>query len=449
MQRIFLDFLKSRTATARRAPLLVRGARQTGKSHVLRAYGSEFKHLAEVNLELSPKLKELFKSLDANLICRDLEVLLKTEIIDGQTLLFIDEIQESSDAILSLRAFKEQRSGLDVVAAGSLLEFALNDATLRTFPVGRVGFSWLHPFSFREFLTALGETRLVDLVSTTSITKQTPSSPISGVIHEKLLHLVREYFVVGGMPEVVDVYRESKSYLDAKIIQSRISLGYVADFVKYGARYDHRKLQTVLNAIPRLVGKQFKFSQIDSNIRARDFKQPLLDLEKAGLVRLIRATSANGIPLASEEREGIFKVQFLDIGLMLNMLGLDLGSLPIEEALFANEGALAEQFVGQELLANGPPGVVPQLYYWHREAKGSEAEVDFVIAKESLVIPIEVKSGTTGSLKSLRLFMQEKKSKIGVRVSQQSLSFHEGILSVPFYLCGEIPRLVDRILADV
>jgi len=243
---------------------------------------------------------------------------------------------------------------------------------------------------------------------------------------------------------VVDTYRETRSYLEAKLVQSRLSQGYIADFVRYGRRYDYRKLQTILTAVPRLVGKPFKFTQVDTGARARDLKQPLFDLEKSGLIRIIRATAANGTPLAAEEREGIFKVQLLDIGLMLNLLGTDLGSRPIAEALFANEGALAEQFVGQELLANEPPEVNPSLHYWHREAKGAEAEVDFVIAHNGRVIPVEVKAGTTGSLRSARLFMQEKAIPTAIRISQHELSLHDGILSVPFYMCTEIPRLLSE-----
>ena len=213
---------------------------------------SSFTHLAEVNLELSPSMKTCFSSLDASTISRELESLVKTRLIDGQSLLFINEIQESPDAILALRAFKEQRAGLDVVAASSLLEFALDDDTVGSLPVGRVGFAWMHPMSFREFLLALSEDGLVEC-----ITKATPDNPLAEAQHHRLLELVREYFVIGGLPEVVDTFRESKSYLEAKIVQSRLSLGYVADFVKYGKRYDYRKLQTILSAVPRLVGRQF------------------------------------------------------------------------------------------------------------------------------------------------------------------------------------------------
>jgi len=443
MYRQFQDFLTSRSKRSKQTPLIVRGARQTGKSHSIRQYGMiSFPHLAEINLELAPSMKACFSSLNAITMSRELEALLKTRLIDGQSLLFIDEIQESPEAILALRAFKEQRPGLEVIAAGSLLEFALDDEKIRSFPVGRVGFAWMHPMSFREFLLALAEDGLVECIS-----KATPDVPVSEAVHHRLLELVREYFVIGGLPEVVDTFRESKSYLEAKIVQSRLSLGYVADFVKYGKRYDYRKLQTILRAVPRLVGRPFKFSHVDSDARARDFKQPLLDLEKSGLVRLIRATHANGTPLAAGERDGVFKVQLLDIGIMLNMLGIDLGPKSIVDALFVNEGALAEQFVGQELLANTPADTSPSLHYWHREAKGSEAEVDYLITHHDKIMPMEVKAGSTGSLRSARLFIREKNAAFAIRISQHPLSFHDGILSVPFYMCGELTRILDRMVS--
>jgi predicted AAA+ superfamily ATPase len=440
MYRYFLDFLENRSPRIRSVPLIVRGARQIGKSHSIREYGkTSFSSLAEINLELNPSLGTCFTSLNAATICRELEALLKIKIEDGKTLLFIDEIQSSPAALLSLRAFKEQRPGLDVIAAGSLLELILDDETLRSFPVGRVGFAWLYPMSFREFALALDEQQLIEILD-----KATLENPIPTSIHDKLLELVKVYYVVGGLPEVVDTFRETRSYLDAKVVQSRLILGYIADFAKYGKRYDYRKLQTVLTSIPRLVGKQIKYNQIDSQARARDLKQPLYDLEKSGLIRLVRATSANGTPLGSEEREGKFKAMFIDIGLMLNSLGLDLGSQPLEQALFANEGSLAEQFVGQELQANEPAGTSPGLYYWHREAQGSNAEVDFVVARNGQIIPIEVKAGTTGTLRSLRLFMQEKGTPIGIRICQHPLSFHDNILTVPLYMCSQINRLLDQ-----
>ena len=421
-----------------RTPLVLRGARQVGKTHSIREFGRDhFANLVEVNLETNPEFLGCFSSPDAKTICAQLEAVANADIRDGETLLFIDEIQESKAALLSLRSFKESRPKLHVIAAGSLLEFALQDKNASPFPVGRVTFAYLQPLSFKEFLGASGEFKLVQMV-----TAATVETPCAGSVHQRLLELVRIYFSLGGMPEVLEVYAGTRSILEARRVQNRLATGFVADFSKYGRRYDHRKLQQLMNAVPRLVGKKFKYSHVDAETTARDFKLPLLDLERAGLVRLIRASGANGIPLGAEEREGVFKVQYLDIGLVMSALGLDLFSQDIEKSLFINEGSLAEQFVGQELLASLDPERTPQLFYWMREARGSEAEVDFVIDWRSEAIALEVKAGTTGRLRSLRQFMLDKKSRIGVRISQHPLSFIDGVLSVPFYMVSELGRIL-------
>ena len=299
----------------------------------------------------------------------------------------------------------------------------------------------MQPLSFQEFLLALGEQKVSQI-----ITDATLLNPCSEAVHQKLLDLLRTYFVIGGMPEAVMAYCASKSHIEARRIQNRLVTAFMADFSKYGRRYNPRRLQQLLGAVPRLTGKKFKFSHIDSDASARDFKIPLLDLERAGLIRVIRATSANGIPLGSEEREGVFKAQYLDVGLMLNALGVDLFSTTSGQALFTKEGAIAEQFVGQELVASLDQEELPQLFYWTREVRGSEAEVDFVLGHGSDVVPVEVKSGATGRLKSLRQFILEKRSKIGIRVSQHPLSKIDDLVSVPLYMVSEIPRLIKEAL---
>ena len=418
-----------------------------GKSYAVDEFGRRsFHSVCAVNLELDRRLESPFATRNVGEICRQLEALLRVDICDGHTLLFIDEIQSCPDALVSLRAFKEQRPELHVIAAGSLLEFALHDKGLYSFPVGRVSFSYLNPMSFAEFLHALNEARALEVVSAA-----TPLNPCPPAIHDRLLELVRLYVIIGGMPEVVEVYRTTQSILDARRVQNRIVQAFVADFIKYGARYNHSKLPLIFNTIPRLVGRKFKYSHVDPDSKARDLKQPLIDLERSGLVKLVRASHCNGIPLGAEEREGIFKVQCLDIGLMMNSLGIDPFSLPISSFLFAHEGALAEQFVGQELLAALPPIQEPRLHFWARDKAGSEAEVDFVttIVVEpfgEIIVPIEVKAGTTGTLRSLRVFMKEKNSSIGIRISQHPLSYTDGILSVPLYMIRDIPRLVRRCL---
>lgn len=438
MFRYFFDYLTEWRNQPARTPLIVRGPRQVGKSYTIREFGrGRFRNLCEVNLELEPRILGCFQSRNADEICRQLEVILKQDIVDGETLLFIDEIQGSCDALIALRAFKENRPGLHVIAAGSLLEFALQEDKNFSFPVGRVSFSHMHPMSFWEFLLALGEDKAAQMIAECSI-----EHPCSRSVHEHLLGLVRKYYMIGGMPEVVDTYRTTQSMRTVMQVQTRLMQAFFADFSKYGRRYDYRRLQTILAAVPRMVGRQFKFSHVDPESKARDLKQPLFDLELAGLIRLVRASHASASPLAAEERDGIFKVQMLDIGLMLNSLGLEGYSLPIEEFLFANEGALAEQFVGQEILAQSLPDQLPRMHYWAREKKGSEAEVDFVKIFAGRVIPVEVKAGATGTLRSLRLFMKEKSAPVGLRISLHPLSFVDGILSVPFYMIRETPRLL-------
>lgn len=441
MKRFFEEQLEAWKGELNRTPLIVRGARQVGKSHSVREFGqAHFRNVCEVNLELDRRLLSCFRSRDAHAICEQLELILNQDIVDGETLLFIDEIQASQDALISLRSFKEKRPNLHVIAAGSLLEFSLNDDKSFSFPVGRVSFYFLQPMSFREFLLAMGQEKIVKNLAICSI-----SRPCSQAVHEHLLNLLRTYFVVGGMPEVVATYQVSQSLRDAQRVQSRLMQAFVADFAKYGRRYDFRRLQSILTAAPKLVGRRFKYSHVDEHTKARDMKQPLLDLERAGLLRIVRASRATGLPLGADEREGVFKLQLLDVGLMLNALGLPAFDLPIVDFLFANDGALAEQFVGQELLANREPSATSQLHFWARDVSGSEAEVDFVFPFQGRVIPIEVKSGTTGSLRSIRLFMQERNTHLGVRISQHPLSFSDGILSVPLYMIHEL----ERILAEL
>ncbi len=438
MYRKILEYLKLWQVSTIRTPLIVRGARQVGKSYVIREFGqTQFRSILEINLETQPEFLACFDRLDAKKICADIEAIANIALVPGHTLLFIDEIQTSENALLSLRSFKESMPGLHVIAAGSLLEFALQENRQFSFPVGRVTFAYLQPFSFLEFLAALGEHRLSEAIVVATLDK-----PCSKAVHEKLLDLLRTYFAVGGMPEAIGAYVSTGSLMEARRVQNRLVTGFIADFAKYGRRYDHRKLQQLLAAVPRLVGHKFKFSHVNREVSARDFRLPLLDLERAGLIRIVRASGANGVPLGGEEREGIFKALSVDVGLMLNALGLSLLDSPVEKALFVNEGALAEQFVGQELLAHADAESHPSLYYWLREMKGAEAEVDYVMDFHGVVVSIEVKAGATGRLKSLRQFMNDKKSKIGLRISQHQLSVTDDILSLPLYMCSEVSRII-------
>lgn len=420
-----------------RLPLLLRGARQVGKTFIIEKFASQhFSSFLSINLELKPSYCSCFESLDPQKITAELELLSGTKIIPGETLLFIDEIQDCPKAIMAFRYFKEQMQTLHVIGAGSLLEFTLNDPTFRM-PVGRVDFLYLQPLSFMEFLEAIGSGHMREQFKRMSL-----SNPPSVAIHEHLLTLVRDYTILGGMPAVIKKYLLTKSFLEAQHRQSALLNSYRRDFGKYDVKGIHLNLRLLFDKAPGLVGQWFKYKNVSTDIPSKDIKLAYTLLCHAGILHPIYATAASGIPLSMTQNERKFKLLFLDVGLVKRACGLDAELLLKDDIFLLNKGALAEQFVGQELLAYQEKQELPELYFWAREEKNSSAEVDYLTVIDTQIIPIEVKSGSTGTLKSLRIFMEEKKNKIGIRISKVPLSLNQGVLSVPFYLISEVPRLV-------
>lgn len=423
--------------TTDRLPLLVRGARQVGKSFLVEQFGREhFSSFVVINFEFERRYRTCFETLDPEKIILNLSLISGKTITPGETLLFLDEIQECPQAILALRYFKEKMPDLHVIAAGSLLEFTLNQAEFRM-PVGRAQSLYLKPLSFYEFLLANDGKSLVTYLESIDITHAIDSS-----VHELLLEKCREYFVVGGMPAVVKQYIENKNGLQSQVLQGSLLEYYQKDFWKYQAKVKPDYLQTLFDKIPGLVSEHFKYRDIDANGLSRDIKPAVKCLMDAGLIYTVHATSASGLPFASTINERKFKLLFLDVGLVSHATHLDFQLMLTEPLLLLNRGALAEQFVGQELLAYGRTYEAQHLYYWEREKSSSEAEVDYVINIGANIIPLEVKAGKTGRLKSLHIFMQEKNAPLGIKVSQEPLAFDRGILSLPLYLLHELPRLV-------
>jgi predicted AAA+ superfamily ATPase len=421
-----------------RYPLIIRGARQVGKSYLVETFGkTQFQNSVVVNLEFQPQLKDCFKSLDPFEIINKLQLLLGVQIKEDNTLLFLDEIQECPQAIMSLRYFKEKMPKLSVIAAGSLLEFAMRSPDFKM-PVGRIHFLYLEPLSFSEYLDATGNQNLRQFLSEVKLTDS-----IDDVIHKKLLELLRIYLIVGGMPAVLKEYLASNDLMNCQRIQTGLLQTYRSDFGKYAKISQRKYLQKVFDTAPRLVGQRIKYSNIDTDTRSRDLKNALNLLSLAGIIKPIYLTKASGLPLGAQINEQKFKLNFLDIGLMQNSSGLQ-GRLSVEEDFMQiNAGAVAEQFVGQELVAYSDKHQQCSLYFWAREKKGSMAEVDYVINIGSDIIPVEVKSGKEGRLKSLRMFIEEKKSKIGIRFSQDKLSYYDKILSIPLYMVEQLPRLAE------
>ena len=424
-------------------PLLLRGARQVGKTYVVEQFGKRhFENFVTVNFEQQPTIKQnCFGTLEPRKIIASLEIALNTNITPGKTLLFLDEIQECPQAIVALRYFKEQMPNLHVIGAGSLLEFLLNNPDFRM-PVGRVQFLYLRPISFVEFLDALNFYKLREHLTAVDLHR-----PVEPSAHEQLMSLLREYLALGGMPAVLSEYVESKSIKFCQETQTALLNTYRNDFGKYAKYSQHKHLQLLFERAPGLIAQWFKYSKVDVNVQPRELRKALEKLSDAGLLTLICATSAVGLPLVTTINEKKFKLLFIDVGLAKRACQLDLSMVFDRDVIVLNRGMLAEQFVGQELLAYGDKHEQGRLFFWVREQAGSSAEVDYVITLGETIIPVEVKAGATAQLKSLKLFMKEKGSKLGVRISELPLSFNDKILSVPFYLISELPRLIKNVLA--
>ena len=441
MQRQLLEALIQWKNAAEHMPLLLRGSRQVGKTYLIEHFGrTHFQHIVTLNFEHDAHLKKCFDTLNPRVILDALTLQTGASITPGETLLFLDEIQYCPKALEALRYFKERMPDLHVIGAGSLLEFMIEEEEL-SIPVGRVQYLYLYPLSFYEFLSAGPHEHWVAYLNDVNI-----GTDIS--IHEALLTQLRYYTALGGMPKVVDTYYKTQDPVQAQNMQRVILNTYHDDFPKYAKRHQIRHLQTVFEKLPGLVAKQFKYVDCDPDTNARELKKAIRALHCAGLTYPVYAVSASGIPLASQKNEKKFKLMMLDVGLMRHDANMTMQVMMDRDLLMVNRGSVAEQLVAQMLIAHGNPYWQAELFYWVREKQGSMAEVDYVINVDEHIIPLEVKAGATGRLRSIQQFMQEKKSPLGVQISQAPLSFNGQILSVPLYMVAEIPRLVREILQN-
>lgn len=394
MRRFINEELQRWKDSVRRKPLILRGARQVGKTWSLKEFGAScFDSLALVDLERNAHLRSLFDGeLSATRICADLEVLLRQKITPGKTLLFFDEIQACPRAITALRYFYEEMPDLHVVAAGSLLEFALKDAS---FPVGRIQFLNLYPLCFAEYLEAIGNAPAAAAVM------GSPAA-ISPAVHELLRNELKRYLFIGGMPAAVKAYAESGSMREAFEVQGEIAESYRMDFVKYTPQVDRFCLDTVFTALAQNVGQQIKYARLGEGYTNPTLKKAFEALCLAQVARKVASVDPSGLPLGASASAKTFKALLLDIGLMRYLSRMpDDVEYGRDDLLSIYRGAMAEQFVGQEMLVaqNG------SLYYWDRQAKSSSAEVDYLAVLDGKIHPIEVKSGAAGSLRSLHLFL--------------------------------------------
>lgn len=440
MERSLYKTLKKWQENPSRLPILLRGARQVGKTHLIRTLGkTAFSHFVEINFEESPEYIASFETLKPDIILEQITLQSNQSILPGETLLFLDEIQECPNAIKALRYFKEQMPKLHVIAAGSLLEFILNQDDFRM-PVGRIQSLYLYPFSFQEFLQASGETQLHECLKKISLDK-----PLNQAIHEKYVALMKRYCILGGMPAVIAEYLRHQQLNECIQLQQSLIDAYRQDFGHYTRKVDVRLLQELFLKAPALISQQFKYSKINPDVRSRDMKMALQALIDAGLLRRVAYHNAAGVPLVASTNTKSFKTLLLDIGLVRTALRIPPAELLQSSAPLINQGALSEQLVGQELIAYESPFLHPQLYFWKRDKVGSQAEIDYLFQYQHELIPVEVKAGKTGRLKSLQWFMQEKQSRFGVKVSDQPLNLDRNVLEIPFYLVGELDRLISQL----
>ncbi|MDX2250528.1 MAG: ATP-binding protein [Bacteroidia bacterium] len=438
MKRTLYGQLLAWKKSDRRKPLLLQGARQVGKTWLINAFGrNEYKEYVYLNFEQTPDLKTLFTgNLSPSAIIHNIGLYLGRKIETRDTLICFDEIQVLPEAITSLKYFYEQAPDVHLIAAGSLLGVQVGKTS--SFPVGKVNFMTLHPMSFEEYMDAMGEKLLVE-----QIYRLNQPTPLAEVLHEKLLSHLKMYLYVGGMPEVVQDYQQNRDIAAVRTIQNEILEAYSRDFSKYTDGVQVMKTAELWHSIPFQLArenKKFKYGDVRKNSRASTFEQTIEWLKNAGLIYPAYHLRAPKIPLAGYVDYEKFKIYLLDTGLLGAMLRLtsDLILKPIE--LFAEyNGAFTENFVAAELVKSNSDS----LFYW---TSGSDAEVDFVVQLGNEIVPVEVKSGLSRNLKSLRSYSEKYAPKHILRISPRPFSRDKEFVNLPLYSVFAMKQIFDEIL---
>lgn len=422
MKRALFNKLNLWKESSRRKPLLLRGARQVGKTYLLKNFGKEcFEETAYFNFEKDPLLNTLFQGTkNPQSVLERLRIHSSCKIQPEKTLLIFDEIQESPTALNSLKYFCEEASQYAVAAAGSLLGVKM---AREGFPVGKVHFLTLYPLTVLEFIDALGEASLAKYLVDT----QKPE-PIPNAFHEKLLDILKTYLITGGMPEAVQAYLDKRDFEFVREVQEDILRSYELDFAKHAPSRDIPKLSALWQAIPSQLmhdNKKFFFSRLKKGARFKEYEEVLQWLTDAGLAYRCLETSTAKVPLAHYADPSAFRLFSLDVGLLSCMAHVSPKTILEKNTLFVEfKGALTENLVAQELVAQGH-----FLFYW--VSKGI-AEVDFLIEMDGKVVPVEVKSGENVRSRSLVVYAQKNPGPI-LRVSPLNLKLDGKLLNIPLY----------------
>ncbi len=425
MERKIVAYLKKWKDSPERMPLIIHGARQVGKTYTALSFGKEYyKNTAYFNFEDNIEIGNIFKrDLNPERIVKELSAKSGQTIFKGDTLIIFDEIQACERALTSLKYFCENASGYHIIAAGSLLGVAMNRETY-SFPVGKVNIITLYPMDFEEYLWAIGEKPIAELIRHSFNTDE----PLS--IHETALDLYKSYILIGGMPQALLEYLAEKDYNFVMAAQKNINDAYIADMAKYATPNETTKIMAAFNSIPSQLAKanrKFQYKVIKSGARAYEYETPLEWLRASGVVIKCNKVKEGKLPLAAFAENDFFKAYMTDTGLLCSKFGIPpnavLANMP---GLDSFKGALAENYVASALIING---YTP--YYWESQGK---AEVDFVIQDyEGNIIPIEVKSSDNVRSKSLNQFISRYKPKYSIRISARNFGFESGIKSVPLY----------------
>ncbi len=434
-----------------RKPLVIRGARQVGKTWIVRDLVKRAKlNLIEVNFEWNPAFAQHFTTSDPEEILKNLGAELGQRIDPGASLLFLDEIQVAAEVLAKLRWFRERLPELPVIAAGSLLDFVLADHSF-SMPVGRISYLHLEPLSFLEFTMAIGNAPLAE-----ALREASPGHPLNDALHTKSIGLYKAYCLSGGMPESVKKWQDSADPGACLSVQQDLLATYNDDFHKYGKNTS--RLQKTMRSISEQLGNKFVARRAEEGTASQEIKKSLELLCKARVASMVRHSAGNGIPLGAEGNERLFKVLMLDIGLVAAQLGLArMRPEDIDRLVFQNKGALAEQFAGQQLRVALARQGNPELYYWQRTG-GRQGEIDYLVQSGGSVVPIEVKSGTAGSMKSLHQFMFDKQLATAVRLDMNNFStmpvnikttqgdpVQYTLHSIPIYLAERVIEILHNI----
>jgi len=437
-----------------RKPMVLRGARQVGKTWLVRDFAVRNKlELIELNLEKFPNLADLFSENNPHEILKNIEADLAVKITPESSCLFLDEIQAAPELFSKLRWFKDDMPELPVIAAGSLLEFALNKSQFNM-PVGRITYFYLEPMSFFEFALASGNEALYQ-----KMISSVPEKAMPQTLHARCMDLYQQYCLIGGMPEAVQAWLDSKDMQLCVKSQYDLLSTYRDDFHKYGGEIDARLLNRILLSVAEQLGNKFVYSMVDPGVQTTVIKKALMLLSHAKVCSMVAHTSGYGLPLGAQSNEKFSKALMVDVGLISAQLGLLSVKRPkSDKMIFSNKGGIAEQFVGQQLRAAQGPTMAPQLFYWQRTG-GRLGEIDYIIQHGNHIVPIEVKSGATGGMKSLHQFMAEKNLKFAVRLNANPPSIEDisvkttlgqpvkyCLLSIPLYLAENVGALIDHTL---